>query len=199
MGRYRCGGSQGLQIRKDSVRKEMKNLRPGHCQFWVSNAVTTLGSKPKCSFRPGYAARHGTHTGLLRPNRGCWGHRLKQAPPDAEEALSSRVNGGEIGELGPFLLKRVAAPLTGSCPPVGQVGLGPPVLGKRPEDSGSAPTARGWPPPQQSACPAAQTASLPLNLSPRRRPTQEARWHVNIMKLKTSATQSYISFHVLNI
>lgn len=203
---YRCGGSQGLlQICKDSVKKEMKNLSPGHCQFWVSNAVTVLGSKPKCSFKawvcsmpqnahrvvPAKPRRLGAQAQAGPPRRG-------SQPLPALKTLSSRVTGGEIGELGPFLLNRAAARLAGSCP--GGTGWpGPPVLGKRPEDGGSAPTARGWPPPQQSAGPAAQTASLPLNLSPRRRPPQETRWHVNIMKLKTCATQSYISFHVLNI
>lgn len=45
----------------------------------------------------------------------------------------------------------------------------------------------------------AQTGALPLNPSPWICQPQERRWHIKIMKLKTSATQSYVPFHVLNI
>lgn len=51
-----------------------------------------------------------------------------------------------------------------------------------------------------SLCPApAQTGSLPLNPSPWICQAPGSYWHIKIMKLKTTATQSYISFHVLNI
>lgn len=133
------------------------------------------------------------------PQNPRWLAKARGPPPGGGSGVAFRVEDNRLwvdGEASvhcdPFLRSlQVAA--TVPAPPRRAVWGGP-------QPGSRAWPCAGHPLPGASVRPGpAQTDLLPLNAFPWICQPQERHWHSQIMKLKTSATQSSISFHVLNI